>query len=214
MILEEGMGKVDKQARGYLEKVYNSSVHLGELVQDLLNVSRIEQNRIKVEPKEMDIIEMTGQVIEELAPKASEKNLKLSFNQASVKVLSNKHSVFADPERVHQILVNLIGNAIKYSEKGTVEVKAGTCIYKSTKQILIEVIDTGIGIPKDDLKKLFGKFFRASNASSTSAEGNGLGLYITRSFIELMGGSIWVNSKEGKGSVFSFSLPFSKINKK
>lgn len=214
MILEEGMGKVDKQARGYLEKVYSSSMHLSELVQDLLNVSRIEQNRIKVEPKEMDIIELITQVMEELSPKASEKNLKLNFNQSSVKALKGKHNVFADPERVHQILVNLIGNAIKYSEKGGAEVKVGTCTNKGSAQILVEIIDSGIGVPKDDLKKLFGKFFRASNAANSSAEGNGLGLYITKSFIELMGGSIWVNSKEGKGSIFSFSVPFSKTNKK
>ncbi|MCL5795015.1 MAG: ATP-binding protein [Patescibacteria group bacterium] len=211
MILEEGMGKVDKQARGYLEKVYHSSLHLSELVQDLLNVSRIEQNRIKIEPKEMNIIEMIKQVIQELMPKVKEKKLSLNFNRISSKILKNKQNVFADPERVHQILVNLLGNSIKYSEKGVVEVKLGTCTNKNNKQILVEVIDSGIGIPKNDLKKLFNKFFRASNATASSAEGSGLGLYITKSFVELMGGSIWVNSKEGKGSIFSFSLPLKPV---
>lgn len=204
MILDEGMGKVDKQARGYLEKVANSAQRLGDLVQDLLNVSRIEQGRIKIEPISMDLVDLTKQIIDELMPKVNEKNLKIEFIYPKK---SDNMNVIADPERVHQILVNLIGNAIKYSNSGTIKGQ----IYKNQKQMVVDIADNGIGIKLEDQKHLFEKFYRASNTDQAiNSSGTGLGLYISKKITELMGGKIWFESEVGKGSTFHMSLPAKK----
>ncbi len=205
MILDEGMGKVDPQARKYLENVYASSKRLAGLVKDLLNVSRIEGGRIIIQSKNFDLKAMIQQVVAEMQPKANEKKLEFAAEGLD----RDLPQVWADPERVHQALVNLISNAIKYTDKGSVKVRADF----SLSVVRVSVIDTGVGIPKDEIAHLFEKFYRASNADNSGAQGTGLGLYITKQIIELMGGLIQVDSEIGKGSVFSFSLPREKEKK-
>jgi len=205
MILEEDMGKIDKKARGYLEKVYASSKRLANLVKDLLNVSRIEGGRIIIQSVNFDISKMIQDVVSEMMPKAKEKNLQL-LAEGIDRTLPQ---IWADPDRVHQALVNLIGNAIKYTDKGSVRVRTDY----SLSVVRVSVIDTGVGIPKEELAHLFEKFYRASNADANGAQGTGLGLYITKNIIELMGGIIQVDSEMGRGSVFSFSLPRAKESK-
>lgn len=206
MILDEGMGKVDPQAKKYLDNVYASSKRLAGLVKDLLNVSRIEGGRIVVQSKNFDLKEMIKQVVAEMQPKANEKKLQFAAEGLDREV----PQVWADPERVHQVLINLIGNAIKYTDKGSVRVRLDF----SLSVVRVSVIDTGVGIPKDEIPHLFEKFYRASNADNSGAQGTGLGLYITKQIVELMGGMIQVDSEKGKGSVFSFSLPRAKENEK
>jgi signal transduction histidine kinase len=206
MILDEGMGKVDDQARKYLENVYVSSKRLAGLVKDLLNVSRIEGGRIVIQSKNFDIRSMIKQVASEMTPKAKEKQLELVCEGLD----RNMPMVWADPERTHQVLINLIGNAIKYTDKGKITVRADF----SLSVIRVSVIDNGIGIRSDEIPHLFEKFYRASNSDNNGAQGTGLGLYITRQMVELMGGMIQVNSELGKGSIFSFSLPREKKSEK
>lgn len=205
MILDEGMGKIDAQTKGYLEKVYASSKRLAHLVKDLLNVSRIEGGRIVVQSKNFDIKELINTVVEEIKPKAAQRKLELKTQGLDREV----PQVWADPERVHQAIVNLAGNSIKYTEKGSVTI----AVDFSISVVRVSVIDTGVGIPKDEIPHLFEKFYRASNADKTGAQGTGLGLYITKQIVELMGGIIQVDSELGKGSTFSFSLPKAKEEK-
>lgn len=204
MILDEGMGKVDEQAKKYLDKVYMSSKRLAHLVKDLLNVSRIEGGRIVIQSANFDIGKLIETVASEMMPKAKEKNLELIVEGIDREL----PQVWADQDRVHQALVNLIGNSIKYTQTGSVKVRADY----SLSVIRVSVIDTGVGIPADEIPHLFEKFYRASNADAHGAQGTGLGLYITKNMIELMGGIIQVDSELGKGSVFSFSLPRAKEN--
>ncbi|HEY6072705.1 MAG TPA: HAMP domain-containing sensor histidine kinase, partial [Anaerolineales bacterium] len=202
MILDEGMGKVDPKAREYLERVRVTSKRLTELVQDLLNVSRIESGRIKVNPQPLNLLETLRQVVEELTPQARDKGLALHLEDPS-RIESKVITVFADPERVRQVLVNIIGNAVKYTPKGGVTVS----IERLPRAVRVNVTDTGVGMSPEERKHLFEKFYRVQNEATRGISGTGLGLYITKNIIELMGGTITVESTAGKGSTFSFTLP-------
>ena len=231
MILDEHLSKVDKKSEEYLRKVQKSAQRLALLVKDLLNVSRIEGGRIIIQWQAFDIVDLINTVIEELQPKAKEKKLKLGFINSNFKTqilnetqnsnVSNienlkfkiKNSgqgpvmVFADEERAHQVLVNLIGNAIKYTEHGNVTVQVlSNKIKTGDGMAIISVTDSGMGMSEEDQKHLFEKFYRASNANKFGAGGTGLGLYISKNITELMGGKIWLKSIEDKGSTFYFSL--------
>lgn len=206
MILDEGIGKVDARARDYLSKVFNSSKRLSELVKELLSVSRIERGKIQINAVKMDIIPLVEQTIDDLQIKAKEKKMEILLKARDGKVKKDGLQVWADGSKLTEVLFNLIGNAIKYSLAGTVTVE----VFKDASFATISVTDTGIGIPKKDLSRLFEKFFRATNSDKTGASGTGLGLYITKSIIELMGGRIWAESTEGKGSTFYFTLPLAK----
>lgn len=198
MILEEKMAKVDPKAEEYLWKVYSSAQRLSKLVKDLLSVSRIEAGRIKIEPKVFDLAEVVQQQIDQLVVRAKEAGLKLEYKKPAKEI-----KVFADPERVAQAVVNLVGNSIKYTKKGSVTIS----IVDSAKFSEVQVTDTGIGIKEEDREHLFEKFHRVDSKETAGIIGTGLGLYITKSIIELMGGKIWVKSTVGKGSTFAFSIP-------
>ncbi|MCA9388861.1 hypothetical protein KC644_03835 [Candidatus Berkelbacteria bacterium] len=207
MVLDEGIGKVDDQAREQLEKVYSESKRLANLVKDLLNVSRIERNKIIVEPTKADIVELAQQAVNSLELKAKEQKLGLKFIKPKKKIMS----VSTDPEKAVEIMINLIGNSLKYTKKGGVEIE----IKPNDENIFVNVTDTGIGISRKDLSHLFTKFYRASNVDETQASGTGLGLYVSKHVAELMGGTITVQSELGKGSTFTFVLPvFSGKSKK
>jgi|GEM_PF-1056245 len=223
MILDEGMGKVDPKAREYLERVRVTSKRLTELVQDLLNVSRIEGGRIKITPQPMDLLLAIRQVVEELTPQANTKGLSLHFEdparqmarmengelkmekekKSQFSTLNSQFFVFADPERVRQILVNIIGNAVKYTPRGGVTVS----VAKGGRVASLAVSDTGVGMSPEDRKHLFEKFYRIQNEHTQGITGTGLGLYITKNIIELMGGKIEVASSIGRGSTFTVAFP-------
>lgn len=203
MILDEGMGKVDKQARGYLVTVYAEAQRLAGLVKDLLNVSRIERGKIVVNPQPMDIMDSIHQVANGLVFKAKERQMHLEIAEPKPRL----PKVMADAEKITEVLVNLIGNSIKYTpEGGHIWVDAEL----KGSQVLVRVKDDGIGLKPEDAQHLFSKFFRASNSDQTGQTGTGLGLYITKNIIELMGGTIGVESTLGRGSTFTFSVPVAK----
>lgn len=184
----------------YMDRAYNSTVRLIALVNDMLNVSRIESGRIKLSPKIFSVVDLAKELVEELNVKAKEKSITLSVTDAPVP------SVFADSDKVREVIINLIGNALKFTDNnGRITVSFS----KVGEIVTTHVADTGRGISREDLGKLFTKFGRLENSLSSVAEveGTGLGLYICKQFIELSGGKVTVTSELGKGSTFSFSLP-------
>lgn len=206
MILDENLGTVDAQAREYLTKVYTSSKRLSALIRDLLSVSRIEAGRLRVESQSLDIEKIIKDTIDQLKFLAQDKKLSLTYEAPSGKL----PSVWADPDRTMQILVNLVSNAIKYTPKGSVVIRAAS-LTQPTPHVRVEVIDTGMGMTKQAQSHLYEKFYRVSTPETTGIVGTGLGLYITKSIIEKMGGTITVKSTPGKGSTFAFTLPLFKV---
>lgn len=167
----------------------------------MLNVSRIEQGRIKYDMTEVKINEIISNIVNLYTEKAVEKGLKFDYQN------SDLPPVWADAGRIQEIFTNLIDNAIKYSEKG--EVKVSHRI--EGNKIITEVADSGIGMSAEAQKKLFQRFYRVKTDKTASISGTGLGLWIIKQYIESMGGSIEVESKEGEGT--KFNVVFSKYNK-
>lgn len=194
VILTEKMKK-------YLNRTLISTERLINLVNDMLNVSRIEAGSIEIRPKSFDVRALAEDVMVEVGPKAFEKTFHLEVESG------NPVEVFADEDKVHQILLNLVGNSLKFTPaEGTINMS----FLPDGKMVDISVADSGVGISKDDQSRLFRKFERLDNSyvSSATSGGTGLGLFISKSLVELMGGKIWASSEGfGKGSTFSFSLP-------
>ncbi|TSC64914.1 MAG: histidine kinase, partial [Candidatus Berkelbacteria bacterium Gr01-1014_85] len=207
MILDEKMAQVDPKAEEYLRKVQNSAHRLAELVTDLLSVSRIEGGRIVINKAPQAVAPLLKQVIDEIKVKADMAHIQLSVEANS---LSNLPLIMTDPDRFIQIAMNLISNAIKYGRAGG-QVRISAESDTQNQMVVVHVSDNGIGIPAEHLPHLFEKFYRVHDDSAAAEKvGTGLGLYITRSIVELQGGRIWVRSEAGRGSQFSFSLPFAK----
>jgi len=201
MILDEGMGKIDAQSREYLSRAYSSSKRLAELILDLLNVSRIEQGRLKMKYSKANLAEMAQSVIHELQIKSDSKKIYLKLEAAK-----DLPEIWCDPDRIREVIVNLTGNALKFTEKGGVTIQ----ISKSEGEFIrVSVKDTGRGIAKEDQKKLFQKFSQVKREVDEH-QGTGLGLYISKNFVELHKGKLWVESDAGKGAIFSFELPVLK----
>lgn len=198
MILAGDTGGVNSETKEVIEELVVINGHIADLVDDLLNIGRIEQGRMEVKPVEMNLILSVHNLVKELSASAKDKNLEIVFSPPK-----NIPQVKADPERVKQILTNLLGNAIKYTPKGKVEI----ILEPKGREVICHVKDTGLGISKEDQKQLFKKFSRIKNEKTRTITGTGLGLWIVKQIVEMMAGKIWVESVENKGSTFSFSLP-------
>jgi len=201
MILQEGLGgKIPPKAREYLESVFQSSQRLAHLVKDLLNVSRIESNRIHIIYEEKQIEDVIDQSIMEVMSKAKEAKHALTFEKPKKQL----PKTWLDITRITEILINILGNAIKYTPDG------GKIVVKATsddKKIIVAVQDNGKGIPKEREKAVFEKFSQV-DVMKDEVKGTGLGMYIAKKFIELMKGQIWFHSDgANKGTTFYFSLP-------
>ncbi len=194
--LSEEMGSYIQDARASTERLI-------ALVNDLLDVSRLESGRIQVEPQEIRLGELTREVIEELSLLIREKGHELSTSGGS-----ESPPVLTDPKLLREVLVNLISNAIKYTpQRGKISIRMA----RQDSSLRWEIQDNGIGIPKEIQQRLFEKFVRAENAQTLETEGTGLGLYLARALIERLGGGIGFESQEGKGSRFYFTLPLEKL---
>jgi two-component system, OmpR family, sensor histidine kinase VicK len=198
---------IDDKARGYLDKARLATVHLGELFQDLLTVSKTDDGRLTNDPKVLNLSTFLKEVVDTERAVATKKNLTLNFD-ASGGIGSDKHiaplmHVYADPDRLREVMINLIDNAIKYTTQGMVTVGASI----KDQAILIRVTDTGSGIAEEDIPHLFQKFYRVDNSATREIGGTGLGLYICRQIVEMMQGKIWVESTLGAGSTFYVQLP-------
>lgn len=193
LVLEGTYGKINEKIRSGLRQVEVETERLSTLVNDLLNVSRIEQGRLKIEPKLINIDPLIKEVLTSLQAKAKKKKLSLNYNPLP----KGKAIIKADPERLKQILVNLVGNAIKYTPKGKVEVLAEI---NEQKKLSLKIKDSGIGMNAEQRKRLFEKFYRVQTEKTQNISGTGLGLWITKQLVELMNGKIFVDSMENVGT--------------
>ncbi|MEK7653458.1 MAG: HAMP domain-containing sensor histidine kinase [Patescibacteria group bacterium] len=205
MIQEGSFGQVPKLIGQSLEKVYISTERLIGLVESLLNISRIESGRLEFDIKPFDLAETVKVIVDDFQSKAKVKNLKLEFHSEP-----NLPSVSADPQKIKEVISNLIDNSIKYTTKGSIMVG----LHQESQSVVFACQDTGIGILPEDLPRLFNKFTRGKGMMQVYTEGTGLGLYFARMVLENMGGRIWAESAgKGKGSKFAFSLPLSDKSK-
>ena len=198
MVQDGSYGPVSARIHDGLGNVVQSSDRLGQLVEDLLDVSRIEQGRLPIKMSQV-IPQVAAQAtVLELTPMAKAKGLELTLV-----VPPDLPLVLADPDKLHQVLVNLVGNAIKYTESGAVEVR----LIAQAPWVAIRVKDTGIGMSVDAQAHLFEKFYRIQSDATAKIRGSGLGLWITKQLVELMHGKIEVQSIEGTGTQVIVRLP-------
>lgn len=202
MILEGDAGKVPMTINEFILEAYNSNEHLISLVNDMLDVSRIEQGRVILDIGKHKALPLIKETIDSMSMIAKEGHNKIILKSD----VNENVKVFVDPKRFQQVLINLLSNAIKFSEKGDIVVHAK----KRGRFLSLSVTDKGIGMSKEEMKKLFEKFYQVRSGLARPTGGSGLGLYITKNLIEQMGGSISVISKKGKGSTFTFSVPISR----
>ncbi len=206
MILDGSVGQISEGSKKILTTVADSSKRLAELVEDLLEVSRIEQGRMKVTMAPVNIQEVISASITELAISAKEKNLELREE----KWKGVLPQIMGDKDRLRQIIVNLLSNAIKYSIKGSVTVST------TVKEGFVEVRvrDTGIGMSNQEREHLFEKFYRVKNEKTEKIVGTGLGLWITKQLVEIQRGSLRVDSIENVGTEMILQFPMIKNAKK
>ena len=201
---------IDERAKKYLEEAHKSSQHLGKLFRDLLDVTKLDDKRIKAHLLPIEVTSTVRSIAEGQIPKMSEKNIHFTFGSSSSANMNGgrviNQEVFAaiDVDFLREIVNNLIENAIKYTNNGGgiwVNVRG------DGDRVLINVTDTGIGISPEDSKHVFQKFYRADNSETRTIGGTGLGLYIVKERVEAMSGSTWVESTFGEGSTFYVAFP-------
>lgn len=183
-----------------LRRIAESNEQMITLVNDLLNVARLESGKLVPEPGEVDLTVLTDHILGEFMMKAKEKKLHVAIARPR-----HPQKVAVDTKFLHEILTNLVSNAVKYTPAGG-EI-AVSIAATSGKRAAWRIRDTGVGVPQSELKKIFGKFFRGENVAGTDIEGTGLGLYIAQSMARASGGNIVCVSHEGKGSSFTLTLP-------
>jgi len=200
MMLEKTYGVPPEQMEKPLKNIYLSNERLIKLVNDLLNISRIEAGRMEMQIEKTSLEEIITSVVEELKNSAKEKNIYLKWEKPEKPL----PKISVDKEKIRQAIMNVIDNAIRYTEKGGVTIK---CKMQNAK-CKIEVKDTGTGLTKYELSKMFESFSRGAAGTRLYTEGVGLGLYVAKKFVEMHNGKIWAESKgKGKGSTFYIELP-------
>ncbi len=207
LALNPATATIDARAKSYLEKAHENTKHLGQLFQDLLDITKAEDGRLKNEPVVLDAIEFSRNIWEGLKPKAEAKGLSYIFepdnHKTGEKTLTPVFFIHADRDHLHEVLNNLFENAIKYTPSGTVSVN----VTGNNDSIQISVKDSGIGIPTEDIPHLFQKFYRVDNSETREINGTGLGLFLSRKLTESIGGFLDVESEYKKGSTFTVKLP-------
>ncbi len=198
MLLNGEVGDVEDDQKEYLEEIYYGSKRMINLVNSLLNTSRIDLGNFVVEPEEVDVVNFTKEIVEELDQNFEERKIKLKT------VYDKVGKMPLDKKLYHIMVENLLTNAIKYTEvEGSVTLE----LEKSRDGLLIKVSDTGYGIPEDQKTKIFSKLFRADNVKAKDTDGTGLGLYLVKSVVDYIGGKIWFDSIENEGTTFYILLP-------
>ncbi|MBP9739033.1 PAS domain S-box protein [Candidatus Saccharibacteria bacterium] len=205
LALNEKVATIDPKAREYLQKAQEATRHLGDLFQDLLTVSKSDDGRLVSNPQLINVNEFLADEVEQNIIKAEKKQLKITTDAEALNGKSVKPLLYinADPDRLSEVISNLLENAIKYTEKGVITVGATL----TDRGVVIRVSDTGAGIATEDIPHLFQKFYRTDNSVTREVGGTGLGLYISKQIVELMNGRIWVESALGTGSTFFVELP-------
>ncbi|RME40520.1 MAG: GAF domain-containing protein, partial [Caldilineae bacterium] len=199
LLAAEKVGQLNPMQRKFVQVIKNNADRLTSLVNDILDISRIDTGRVKLDLQLIPLQPIIQETIASLSTQIEEKNLTLTLH-----LPPDIPPVYADANRVTQVMVNLVGNAVKYTRPGdritiTATPRAG--------MLQIDVADTGLGISPEDQQRVFDRFFRAERDANSLVDGTGLGLPIAKMFIEMMGGRIWLKSELGAGSTFSFTLP-------
>ncbi len=199
LLVMGAVGELNETQQRFLKIIQQNADRLTSLINDLLDISRIETGRIELNMMPVDMGELIRSVAASMAGQAAQHGLTMN-----VHVDEDLPLIMADQDRLTQVLVNLVGNAILYTDPGgRVDIRA----YSVESAIVVEVADTGIGIRPEDLNKIFDRFYRGESERVQQCQGTGLGLAIVKSFVEMHGGRIWVESEPGKGSTFTFTLP-------
>ena len=191
-------GDLNAEQKKQLTMVKNSAHHLLNLINDILDISKIESGKTEVFPEEFFINDVIQEVINTVTPLVNEKEIEL------IEEIAEKTLILSDRKFVKQILMNLVGNAVKFTDRGSVKIESGV---SKNKHLVVRVIDTGQGIRKEDVGKLFEMFKQVDMSTSKKHEGTGLGLYLSMQLVALLGGDITVKSEYGKGSEFTVKLP-------
>lgn len=200
MILQGDFGQVPIQTKDAVEIIMKSTVNLINIVGEFLDISRIEQGRMVYNNEKFDIRDLVKEVVSELKPNVDKAKLSIEEHLPD----GDNWSVNADKGKIRQIIGNLIDNAIKYTLRGDIKV----IVDESNGKARVSIKDSGIGIPQDEMGKLFAKFSRTKDAHKTNVTGTGLGLYIAKKMLDAQGGDITVSSEgAGKGSTFAIELP-------
>lgn len=206
LINDGTLGQTTKETEEAIKKASFATGQLIKLVDSLLDLSRIESGKIQYNFTEINLTKIVEEVVQEFQTQASEKNLRVIFNNETVEITN----ISADADKIREIVVNLVDNAIKYSDTGDIVI---TQKLIDKNKIRLEVKDNGIGINKDDQKRLFTKFIRSDDAKNRDPNGMGIGLYFAKRVIEDHGGRIWIESKgRGMGSTFFVEIPLNFIN--
>ena len=198
LIVDGIYGECPAKLREVLERVQGSGRHLLGLINDVLDLSKIEAGQLTLAANDYSFHDIVQTVISGVESLAAEKHLKLTTDLASDLPVGR-----GDERRITQVLMNLVGNAIKFTDVGEVGVRVGA----PNGMFVASVADTGPGIPEDQQQRIFEEFQQVDSSSTRKKGGTGLGLAIAKRIVELHGGRIWVESTVGKGSTFSFSLP-------
>ena len=210
LLLDEVDGPINEDQKASLKKVAANARHLLQLINDVLDISKIESGKIELRPKEVDLKGLIEGIMVTFEPLIAKKGLTFSFN-----IEQGAEKLYVDEDKTKQILINLISNAVKFTHQGSITIKAKVSERGKDKDgnpqfIEIAVTDTGIGIKKEDLDKIFDKFAQADVSTTRQYEGTGLGLSIVRGLTALHKGMVWAESEVGKGSTFYVLLPFKK----
>jgi signal transduction histidine kinase len=202
LMLREMAGPLTEKQIHYLTRLRSNTQHLAGLINDLLDLAKIESGRIEVKSSRVPLSGLVHEVVEALRPVATEKVIALEATLREPSIL-----VWGDRDKINQVLTNLIGNAIKFTPvQGRVTVSASR---NGEENVQVSVSDSGPGIPPAEKEKIFAKFYQIAEANGENSKGTGLGLAISKALVELHGGKIWVESEKDRGSTFYFTLPLS-----
>ncbi|MBL1434237.1 PAS domain-containing protein, partial [Candidatus Wolfebacteria bacterium] len=205
ILLSGDAGKLNKEQEDFINEIYRGNQRMINLVNALLNVSRIDLGTFAIDPKPTNLIEIAESVVHELTPQINRKSLNLESSYEKLPLID------IDVNLTRIIFQNIFSNAVKYTpSNGNISIT----IKKRDTDVLISVSDTGYGIPKAQQSRVFEKLFRADNIQEKYVEGTGLGLYLVKSVVEMAGGKVWFESEENKGSTFYVTIPLSGMKKK
>ncbi len=200
MFINGDMGELGVEQKTLLQKVSDSNNRMIQFVNDLLSISRIDTGRLEFNFVPVDLERILESVLIDIYPLSNKKQITINFRGKGLKL----PKVDADPDKIRAVFQNLIENSVKYTSNGghvTVELR------NRGPEIMVSVVDDGMGIPKDEQKNIFTRFYRAPNAVKMYTEGSGLGLYLVYNIVKGHGGKVWFESDGGKGSAFYFTIP-------
>ena len=205
LAMNANVATIDDRAKKYLEKAHDSIRHLGALFRDLLSVTKAEEGQLGGRTEADNLDRLLQSAVDDMAFTVQKKHLTLVYQigNQSGKAISPLYYVAANPERLREVIMNLIDNAIKFTMEGGIKV----ILEGDEKEVKVGISDSGVGIAPEDAAHLFQKFYRIDNSATRTIGGTGLGLYLCRRLIESFNGRIWVESKSNEGSTFKFSLP-------